>query len=42
MDIDGEEQVEGMKKMKAGESFEKIQTSVEKKAGPADRSCETQ
>lgn len=42
MDIDGEEQVEGAKKMKAGESVEKNQTSVEKNAGPADQSCGTQ
>jgi hypothetical protein len=34
--------VEGAKKMKAGKSVEKNQTSVEKKVGPVDRSYGTQ
>lgn len=42
MNIDGEEQEEGVKKVKVGEVVEKNQILLENNAGLADRSCGTQ
>jgi hypothetical protein len=41
MDIGEEAQEDGAKKVKAAEVAEKNQISVDKNAGPVDRSCGT-